>query len=624
MPKTLKWGQEYSVLLDVGALTDQFILGGYTTTTTRTNLVTNPNFETNTTNWSAVQAGTTLTRITTDDYIGTASLQIDVSGLVANARAQTSTTNRIPVTAGLAYMISAWVKVPTGQPSVSLRIRTAEYTGAGVNQQSQISAATVVSDTDSWVRLSFADTPISGTETMLIGIEISNAPGSARQWLLDAVLFEQSSSLLPYFDGTYADTYTGYTLTTQSWTGTADASTSTATYGLNTSIYGSTLDGTDTLDGSTDFVDATEYILAVAIQRGRGAQTEQFQPGTCRILADDRASGRLFDPANTASTWYEGDFDLAPRRAIKVLAGTAELFVGAITDLDITYEMPNLSFASIIAADGLYELSRTSLTAFTPSSQLTSARVTAILDRAEVAYSTALRDIATGVATCGTVAYPDNTNTLTALQAVAVAEDGRLFANRRNQIVFDPRIDFTFSTTIASFGGTATNEIPILSIGVAYGQETLFNRVQVDVEGGTAAQVAADSTSQGKYGVQTLSFSNVPLNDLAAGSALAQNLLDKYKEPIIRFNEISTSLNACGSALWPTVLALDVGDIINVTKTYTTGLPLTRTDSVFIESVNHDITTSDHRIRFGLGQAQLLTAFILDQDQLDDVDVGLA
>jgi hypothetical protein len=385
----------------------------------------------------------------------------------------------------------------------------------------------------------------------------------------------------------------------------------------------STLDGTDVLNGSTDFVDATEYVLSVAIQRGRGSQTDQFSPGTCRILADDRASGRLFDPANTASTWYEGDFDLAPRRAIKVLAGTAELFVGAITDLDITYEMPNLSFASIVAADGLYELSRTALTAFTPSSQLTSARVSAILDRTEVAYSTALRDISIGVATCGTVAYADNTNTLSALQAVAVAEDGRLFADRRNKITFDPRIDFTFSTAIASFGGTASNNIPILSIGVAYGQETLFNRVQVDVDGGTAAQVASDSTSQGKYGVQTLSFSNVPLNTLAAGSALAQNLLDKYKEPEIRFNEISTSLNACGSALWPTVLTLDVGDVIAVTKTYTTGLPLSRTESVFIESVAHDITPSDHRIRFGLGQAQLLTAFILDSSQLDDPNVGL-
>ena len=385
----------------------------------------------------------------------------------------------------------------------------------------------------------------------------------------------------------------------------------------------STLDSEAALDGTGDFVDATEYVLAVAIQRGRGSQTDQFSPGTCRILADDRASGRLFDPANTASTYYAGNFDLAPRRAIKVLAGTAELFVGAITDLDITYEQPNLSFASILGADALYELSRTTLIAFNPSSQLTSARVSAILDRPEVNFSTALRNISTGVATTGTVAYTDNTNTLTALQSVAIAEDGRLFADRKNQITFNPRISFTFSTAIATFGGTAINAIPIQAIGVAYGQETLFNRVQIDVDGGTAAQVASDATSQGKYGVQTLSFSNVPLDTLAAGSALAANILNKYKEPVLRFDEIQTSLQACGSALFATVLALDVGSVVSVTKTYTTGLPLSRTENVFIESVNHDITPSDHRIRFGLGQAQLLTAFILDTDTLDDVDVGL-
>jgi hypothetical protein len=44
---------------------------------------------------------------------------------------------------------------------------------------------------------------------------------------------------------------------------------------------------------------------------------------------------------------------------------------------------------------------------------------------------------------------------------------------------------------------------------------------------------------------------------------------------------------------------------------------------VFVEAVSHDITPSDHRISFKLGQAQLLTAFILDTNQLDDSDVGL-
>jgi hypothetical protein len=123
--------------------------------------------------------------------------------------------------------------------------------------------------------------------------------------------------------------------------------------------------------------------------------------------------------------------------------------------------------------------------------------------------------------------------------------------------------------------------------------------------------------------VQTLSFSNVPLVSEAAGATLAQNILDKYKEPIIRFNEISTSLNACGSALWPTVLTLDVGSVIAVTKRYDQGLPLSRTDTVFIESVTHDITPSDHRIRFGLGQAQIVLPFLLDTSELDDTDYAL-
>ena len=82
-------------------------------------------------------------------------------------------------------------------------------------------------------------------------------------------------------------------------------------------------------------------------------------------------------------------------------------------------------------------------------------------------------------------------------------------------------------------------------------------------------------------------------------------------------------MQACGTALFATVLALDVGDVVSVVKTYTTGLPLSRTESVFIESVNHDITPSDHRIRFGLGQAQIILPFVLDTSALDDTDYGL-
>jgi len=61
---------------------------------------------------------------------------------------------------------------------------------------------------------------------------------------VDAVLIEQASSALPYFDGTYADAYSGYTLTFQAWNGTANTSTSTTVWGLNTSGTGSALGDT--------------------------------------------------------------------------------------------------------------------------------------------------------------------------------------------------------------------------------------------------------------------------------------------------------------------------------------------------------------------------------------------
>jgi len=44
---------------------------------------------------------------------------------------------------------------------------------------------------------------------------------------------------------------------------------------------------------------------------------------------------------------------------------------------------------------------------------------------------------------------------------------------------------------------------------------------------------------------------------------------------------------------------------------------------VFIERIAHQITPGLHQVVLGLGQAQILTAFILDQDELNDVSVGL-
>ena len=387
----------------------------------------------------------------------------------------------------------------------------------------------------------------------------------------------------------------------------------------------STLDGADVLDGNVDFADVTEFVLSVNIRRGRASQLDTIGPGQATIVLDDKASGRSFDPANTASTYFQGGYGIAPRRFVQIYAGTAgtePLFIGRVNDLDIDYVQPNNSFAIVTSVDDLSTLARTNLLPFNPSSELTSARITTLLDRPEVSFSTATRDIATGVATLGTVAYEANDNVKAAIDAVVLAEDGRFFIDRGGTATFQPRIDFTFATAILSFSDTAGTAYAYQELSVGYGAETLYNRVQVGVQGLSVA-TAVDTTSTTEFGVNTLSLSDLPLNDLAAGTALAQNLLDKYKNPVFRFNEISVTLNGLNAAAGQAVSILDIGDLINITKTYPTGSPGTVTKTMYVENISHEITPGFHRVRLGLGQAQLITPFILNTSELDDVEVGL-
>ncbi len=387
----------------------------------------------------------------------------------------------------------------------------------------------------------------------------------------------------------------------------------------------STLNGADVLDGVPDFADVTEFVLSVNIRRGRASQLDTIGPGQATIVLDDKASGRSFDPANTASTYFQGGYGIAPRRFVQIYAGTAgtePLFIGRVNDLDIDYVQPNNSFAIVTSVDDLSTLARTNLLPFNPSSQLTSARITTLLDRPEVSFSTATRDIATGIATLGTVAYEANDNVKAAIDAVVLAEDGRFFIDRGGTATFQPRIDFTFATAILSFSDTAGTAYAYQELSVGYGAETLYNRVQVGVQGLSVA-TAVDTTSTTEFGVNTLSLSDLPLNDLAAGTALAQNLLDKYKNPVFRFNEISVTLNGLNAAAGQAVSILDIGDLVNITKTYPTGSPGTVTKTMYVENISHEITPGFHRVRLGLGQAQLITPFILNTSELDDVEVGL-
>jgi hypothetical protein len=374
-------------------------------------------------------------------------------------------------------------------------------------------------------------------------------------------------------------------------------------------------DANAVLDGSTEFIDITEYVQNITINRGRSNQLDTFNTGTLSILADDRASGRSFDPLNTASPWYQGDLGIAPRRAIEVYggsSGTAAMFKGYVYDLNIDYDEPNLSSAQILAVDALAQLAQTNLVGFNPSQQLTSERVDVILSRNEVAWSTALREINPGLATVGTVAYEDNANVLDALQALQVSENGRFYASRDGMLVFDPRIEVSFGTAVAVLGGTAATDIPIRSLNNLYGAETVLNRISVQVLGSSVLSVANGTASQAEYGIKNFALNNLPLVSDAAGSALAASLLDRYQEPVVVFNETSVLLNGLSSVQQELMASLEIGDILTVEKRFAVGTPSVIRQDVVVESIRHQIAPSRHEVFLGLGQIDLIYAFLLD------------
>jgi len=216
-----------------------FIVGGYTTTTTRTNLVTNPNFETNVSLTEVTSpAGATITRNTSQAYVGSASCAGTTSTTAGNLILGTSaSSNRLTVVGSQSYTASFAVKSATVARTARIRIIWYNSAGASITVSDGTNQST---STSAWQVMSVTATAPALAVTAIVQLVVLSA-GTSETHYLDAIMLETGSTLLPYFDGTYADAYTGYTLTSQQWNGTANASTSTATWGLNSSFVGSEL-----------------------------------------------------------------------------------------------------------------------------------------------------------------------------------------------------------------------------------------------------------------------------------------------------------------------------------------------------------------------------------------------
>jgi hypothetical protein len=188
----------------------------------RTNLVPNPSFEVDTTDWQAYNAAASISRNASLGDSGSASLSIVTVTAFQPSMAHQSAY--MTATAGETYAGRVRIYAPTTSRTCSIVIDWYDSSDALISTSTLESKASTVG---SWVTYSGTATAPALTAKAKVRLTFnSNAVGQTHHY--DGVMFEHASSVGTYFDGSFTD----HPTIDYAWTGTAHASTSTETVGV--------------------------------------------------------------------------------------------------------------------------------------------------------------------------------------------------------------------------------------------------------------------------------------------------------------------------------------------------------------------------------------------------------
>jgi hypothetical protein len=301
---------------------------------------------------------------------------------------------------------------------------------------------------------------------------------------------------------------------------------------------------------------------------------------------------RVLDPLNDASVYYP---NVLPRSPIIILANGIPIFSGLVVDWNLDYDLANQDMMYAVCSDSFTLLANQFMEAFTPSAELSSARVNTVLNRPEINYQGA-RSIGTGSSNLGAYAVAENTNVLNYLQLITKSEQGYLYMAADGTLTFKGRTDVLNPVADADFTTTGSG-IPYQTLTNEFGDELLYNDIITESPAGGPFN-ATDAMSQALYQSQQYTATDLLNSSTSEVQQLGQYLLGKYKNPVLRFTGLSTQMAALSTAQQNAVLNLDLTDIATIEKNYVTGTPTSVTQTLIVSGVNHTITPLDHIIGF--------------------------
>jgi hypothetical protein len=377
------------------------------------------------------------------------------------------------------------------------------------------------------------------------------------------------------------------------------------------------LDNTSFTLGGERYFDISDRLIATSTARGKNQALDRIDAGTSSIVVDN--SDRHFDPLYPNGPYFG---QLIPRRTVRITCNDQPVFIGAIDDFDIVYAPSNRSQVRIDVSDAFSTLTNSGLEEFTPTAQLSGARVNAVLDRPEVDWPAAEREIDTGNSTMLGALVAEGTSVLEYLQLVSNSEFGDLFIGKDGKVVFrernavpnTPNLVFSDEVVAGAYTG-----IQFASVNNVYGSENLYNRILISNAGSPVLEAsAADTESQTVYGPRSYSQSNLLVASQSELQFLADYLLARFKEPQYRFESLTVVMDTLSEANQDAVLDLEIGDIVLV-RFEPSEIPPAIEQYVRIIGISHDWTSTSKNITFALERLDF-AIFILDNPVLGELD----
>lgn len=280
--------------------------------TVRTNLVTNPSIEVNTTGWT-VGTSLALTRSATVARTGTYSLRVNNTNNIFNLRAVTNVTTGI--TGGSDYALLGSLYKTANVTDLALQVwwyASVDASGTAISYNSLTTPSV-----SGWNDMSGVFTAPSGANSATVEVYFGKSGGltSTDYGYVDKVMLEKASAVGTYFDGSTVSAGKTY-----AWTGTAHASTSTET----TSSYA--------------FIEPTQWqnILGptheIKINR-RGLDVGLMSATILDALLDPSVSDTIRPGKKIRVQTYSSDAEYP-----YITSNWESLFEGILTSANVTYD----------------------------------------------------------------------------------------------------------------------------------------------------------------------------------------------------------------------------------------------------------------------------------------------